>query len=240
MKKPYSFIIFTFFALLGLVIITGVGSQVTTRPKTPSISVIIDDEPAIRFVFGLYVSALTISRTGLVFTSTFYKLRDGSWWMDVFWPGVAATCGALQLVSSILVGMFSVTQDQTYHYVAAGGSVFFALICEIILFYRRVRWYKYKISFALFANVVSLFGILVCMSTYVFYTQADLYSELRVNSALAEWIGYYFVAQINVYRTMDVKIHLMQDDKRWSGTSWIESLITHHPLNTNLDEFASE
>lgn len=205
----------TYAALFGLALITAIGAGLTDRSRTPSISVVIDDEPALRFVYGLYVGALTVSRTGLVSGSGFYELPGygefWNWWL----PRIAFVCGSLQLVSFSLVGMFSVVLDPGYHYAAALGTVGFGFWCELILWVRRREASVLGISpklrdaggWKLAANLLVWAGTYVPLVVFAILTYRDTYVELKTSAAIAEWIGYYLVAYINLFRVYDVDIH---------------------------------
>lgn len=201
----------TVFALVGIWIITFAGSFATTRIYTPSISVIIDDTPWLRLVYGLFVGALIISRTALVYNSTFFHLEgyapDGfwNWWA----PRIAFASGGLQLVSFTLVMAFSVVLDPTYHYVAALGTVVFGITCEAILLGRRYLSGKVSPE-SLLANFVCWAGTYISLLVFGIITRANTYNELRSTMALAEWIGYYLVAYIIRFRSEDLRIHYQQ------------------------------
>ena len=176
-----SFLVLTAFAVLGIFVLTFAGAFTTSRARTPSISVIIDDEPTLRLLYGLFVGALTVSRTWLVFERS--SMDDPK---RIF----AFACGSTQLICFNLVGMFSVILDKWYHYAAALGTVVFGFVCE-----------------ALFINALCWGATYVSLLTFGVFTALDNYSELRVNVALAEWIGYYLVAAINVFRIYDRDEH---------------------------------
>lgn len=206
-----SFIWLTFFALTGIWVLTLAGSLTTTRIYTPSISVFIDDVAWIRWVYMLFVGALTISRTGVVYHGMFYKL-DG-YDLDGFWnkwaPRIAFVTGSAQLVCFSIVGSFSVTLDPAWHYVAAMGTVVFGLICEFILLARR--YLSGKVSGeTLLANLVCWAGTYISLLVFAIITHANTYNELRSNMAFAEWVGYYLVAYANFYRSEDLIIHYDQ------------------------------
>lgn len=205
----------TTFAVAGILVLTFAGSLSTTRIYTPSISVFIDDVVWLRLIYGLFVGALTISRTGLVYGSTFYELdgypKDGFW--NLWAPRIAFGTGSFQLVCFSLVGMMSVTLDPTYHYVAAMGTVVSGLVCEFILLARRYLSGKVDDT-VLGANLVCWAGTYISLLTFGIITHANMYNELRSNMAIAEWIGYYLVAYINYFRSEDLRIHGDQVDAK--------------------------
>ncbi len=207
MRDPFWWL--TMYALLGIFVLTLVGTLTTTRPRTPSISVMIDDEPGLRLVYGLFVGLLTVSRTGLVFTSTFYALPNSGHFWDKVAPWAAFACGSLQLVCFSLVGMFSVVQDPWYHYAAALGTVVFGFVCELLLLYRRYLSDVVK-EWALLENLFVFAGMYVSLLVFGVYTRLDTYNELRTNVGIAEWEGYYLVAFVDMYRKHDVFIHRLQ------------------------------
>lgn len=206
-----NFLWLSLFAVLGIYVITLFGSVYTTRSCTPSISVMIDDEPTLRLFYGLFIGFLTVSRSGLVYSSTFYELEDAGWWSNVIAPYLAFACGSLQLVCFSLVGMFSVVLDPWYHYASALGTVLFGLICESILLWRRGKSKEESYTDWVYAaNIVCLLGTYVSLLTFGILTRVDTYHELKTNMALSEWFGYYLVAYINLFRWYDVKIHTLQ------------------------------
>lgn len=214
--RKNAFLWITAGAVCGIWIITLWGSIHTTRARTPSISVIIDDSPAIRLLYVLFVGALAISRTGMVFTSTFYKVDGYGDGVNVYLPYISAVAGAMQLVSFFGVASFSVTLDPVYHYVAAMGTVVFGVLCEGILLYRRLLTGN-RLELCFF-NFLTLFSTYVCLFTFGGITWANNYNELRSNMAISEWIGYYLIAFINVFRIFDVDKHLLSKSGYFSIT----------------------
>lgn len=209
-SRRNAFVWVTLLAITGIFVITLAGSIVTTRPRTPSISVIIDDDPALRFVYSLFVGVLAISRTGLVYTSTFYVIPKAGWWINTFLPNFSAACGGAQLICFTLVAAFSVTLDPTYHYVAAAGTVVFGFVCEIILWYRRylrVTTTTDENWELVYINAIVFLFMYVSLFTFAGITWTDSYNELKMDMAIAEWIGYYLVAYINIFRLYDVDAH---------------------------------
>lgn len=225
----------TILALAGLLVITVAGSILTVRSRTPSISVIIDDEPALRFVYVLFVGALAISRTGLVFTSTFYRVpttRDT--WSDGWWnfvlPWTSVVAGAAQLVSFFLVAAFSVTLDPTYHYTAALGTVIFGIVCEFSLLMRRfeVRSRKGDDDAFLVVNLFVLMATYASLFAFGGISFTDEYAEVKTNSAIAEWIGYYLFAFANRFRNFDMRMHAAQKKLEPTYAEVLEWLREYH------------
>lgn len=206
--------VLTLCALIGLFVITIIGATSSTRPKAPSISVIIEDDTAARIVYGLVVGIITVLRTGMVFQSNFFKCETETWvtdkqkpkytFADSWWLRCsAAVCGSAQLVCFGLVGMVGVSRDPVPHYVFAGGTMVFTIFCESILLFRRWNSTHLK-RIELWANTFMLIGIFASLGTFAITTLVEEYAECLTYVGISEWIGYYLVLAINLFRSNDV------------------------------------
>ena len=206
--------VLTLCALVGLFVITIIGATRSSRPKAPSISVIIEDDTAARIVYGLVVGIITVLRTGMVFQSIFFKCETTNTWSrrvdcvtelanKPWLRRLAAVFGSAQLVCFGLVGMVGVSRDPVPHYVFAVGTAVFTVLCESILLFRRWNSNHFESS-ELWANTLMLIGIVVSLGTFGITTLVEEYAECLTYVGISEWIGYYLVLSINLFRSNDV------------------------------------
>jgi hypothetical protein len=217
-NTEYAFGILTALTLLSLYALLFWGAVDTHRPRAPSISAIIADDVRKLLLYVSFVCFFAISRTGLVFTSTFYKLKSpektsGNRCARAYrrcvrserFPKAAAVFGSLQLSGFIFVAALSLNFYPTYHYAFTVGLAYMAgTLCELLLLLRRQEsGHPTACSLALNWLVYVLMNVFLI--TYGALTSWQYYSETHTYSGLFEWVGFALMAELCFFRDDDIK-----------------------------------
>lgn len=210
----------TLFSFVSLYVLLIWGAIDSERPRAPTISALIADDLRKLLLYGMFVLVFVISRTGLVFMSTFYdipKPQRKHRWCPGFWAVVrdhrfayvAAVFGSAQLAGFVLVALVNLNLYPVTHYAFAIMLCVCGFICELMLILRRYesghvshKWFGWFPDLAL--NVLIWIAMFVCLLTFACVTTVDWYAEITTYAGLAEWYGFMFMALINVYRQDDV------------------------------------
>jgi hypothetical protein len=208
------FSVLTFLTLFSLYALVVWGSIDTSRPRAPSISAMIADDVSKLVLYGVFVSVFIISRTGLVFTSTFYKLqpvahnapfaRFRNFVRSDAWPKWCAVFGSIQLSGFIFVGLLSLNLHPTLHFLFTMIMAYMSgTLCELMLIIRRFES-KHAAPQTRFWNVVVWVAMNVCLLTFGALSEFQRYSEIHTYSGLAEWFGFMLMVLLCQFRQDDV------------------------------------
>lgn len=230
----YGFSLLTLFSIAGLYSLLIWGAVESPRARAPTISAMIADDVRMLVLYGVIVCAIAISRTGLVWRSTFYALRedaplayepikgseDGASAVVVptygcyrrfirsqSGPKAIAVLGSLQLMFFVLVGMVGLNAHPEWHYPFAICAAATGSLSELGLFLRRCEVARCNLGLNLAANLFTWLVMVTCFAVFGAYTWSDYYAEINTYVGLAEWYGFATMAAIAAFRQDDVRAY---------------------------------